>query len=219
MVLTQAQTQAFFENAAQMGIPHNTVVQLQTEGISAVDDLEDFDKDSLQQVADNLRRPGGRIPDPAAGAAAGATIPTPTFVFGAKSQKRLLVACELVRYYSTAGRALTAANIAWSTVIKNFEDQWKALKTRKADDTPEVPKITKALPIIKWTQAFADYIFRVIGVRNIPLAYVLREDANVNPVVPTLLAGQPHSELHVAWICGSRARSSGLAHPCLVQGR
>ena len=96
MVLTQAQTQAFFENAAQMGIPHDTAVQLQTEGISDVDDLADFDKDGLQQVADNLRRPGGRISDPAAGAAAGATIPTPTFVFGAKSQKRLLVACELV---------------------------------------------------------------------------------------------------------------------------
>ena len=97
MVLTGAQVTAFFEDADQMGIPNATVVQMQTEGITTVNDLADFDKDSLQQLADNLRRPGGRVPDPNPNAAAGATIPTPPFVFGAKSQKRLQVACDLVR--------------------------------------------------------------------------------------------------------------------------
>ncbi len=97
MVLTAAQTTLFFEDNAQMGIPHATVLQLQNEGISTVDDLIDFDKDTLQQVADNLRRPGGRIQDPTPGAVLGATIPTPPFVFGAKSQKRLLAACDIVR--------------------------------------------------------------------------------------------------------------------------
>ena len=52
MVLTAAQTTAFFEDAAQMGIPHTTVIQLQAEGITTVDDLADFDKDSLQQLAE-----------------------------------------------------------------------------------------------------------------------------------------------------------------------
>ena len=87
MVLTAAQTTAFFEQGDQMGIPHATVLQLWREGIDSVDDLSDFDKDTLQQVADNLRRPGGRIQDPTPGAVVGATIPTPPFVFGAKSQK------------------------------------------------------------------------------------------------------------------------------------
>mgnify|MGYP000426590370 FL=1 len=96
MVLTNGQVTAFFEFNAQMGIPHATVIQLQAEGITSVDDLIDFDKDTLQQVADNLHRPGGRIPDPTPNAVAGATIPTPPFVFGAKSQKRLLAACDIV---------------------------------------------------------------------------------------------------------------------------
>jgi hypothetical protein len=39
MPLTAAQTTAFFEAPAQMGIPHPTVIQLQDEGISTVDDL------------------------------------------------------------------------------------------------------------------------------------------------------------------------------------
>ena len=59
MVLTAAQTTAFFEDAAQMGIPHEMVLQLQHEGISTVDDLTDFNKDSLQQLANNLQHPGG----------------------------------------------------------------------------------------------------------------------------------------------------------------
>ena len=59
MVLTANQTRAFFENGAQMAIPDATIVQLQAEGISTVDDLLDFDKETLKQVAYNLRRPGG----------------------------------------------------------------------------------------------------------------------------------------------------------------
>ena len=54
MPLTNAQTTLFFENDAQMGIPNATVVQLQTEGISQVDDLVDFDKDTMTQIADYI---------------------------------------------------------------------------------------------------------------------------------------------------------------------
>ena len=64
MVLTQLQTSAFFENSDQLGIPHETMVQIQREGIQVVADLADFEKQELQQLADNLRKPGGRIPDP-----------------------------------------------------------------------------------------------------------------------------------------------------------
>ena len=111
MVLTAAQTPAFFENPDQMGIPHKTMVQMQQEGIHVVADLADFEKQSLQQLADNLRKPAGRIPDPNPNTAPGATIPMPAFTCGAKSQKRLTVACDLVRFYQTVGRDLTAANI------------------------------------------------------------------------------------------------------------
>jgi hypothetical protein len=48
MVLTAAQTAAFFHEEAQMGIPNPTVAQMQAEGITNVHDLADFDKESLQ---------------------------------------------------------------------------------------------------------------------------------------------------------------------------
>ena len=115
MVLTASQMTLFFENADQMGVQHATVIQLALEGIQMVDDLIDFDKEALQQLADNLRRPGGRVPNPDPAAAAGSTTPMPAFGFGAKSQKHLGIACELVRYYNTVGRDLTAAKICDGT--------------------------------------------------------------------------------------------------------
>ena len=196
MVLTGTQTTAFFEQPDQMGIPHVTVVQLQAEGITLVSDLADFNKDSMQQLADNLRRPGGRVPDPNPAAQPGSTIPTPPFVFGAKSQRRIAVACDLVKYYRTVGRDLTAANLQWNTVMKNFDVQWTALKEKKGEDSPETPKISKALPVIKWMEAFQDFLNRKIGNRNIPLAYIIRDEPNPPAMAPPLAPGQPHSTEH-----------------------
>ena len=100
-----------------MGVQHGTVVQLALEGIQKLDDLADFNKEALQQLVDNLRCLVGRVSNPDPNAAIGWTIPKPAFVFGAKSQKRLGIACELVRYYNTMGRNLTAANMRWNNVI------------------------------------------------------------------------------------------------------
>ena len=64
MVLTAAQITAFFTDANQMAIQQATLAELENEGISTPDDLADFDKDTIRQVAQNLRNPGGQIPNP-----------------------------------------------------------------------------------------------------------------------------------------------------------
>eukprot|EP00957_Ditylum_brightwellii_P191884 14607597-Ditylum_brightwellii.AAC.1 len=85
-----------------MAIPHNTIVHLVNEGISAVDDLEEFQKTDTKQIAANLRRP---------------TVPgAPLLVLGAKSVKRMTAACKLIRYYMTVNRTITPGNIQWDTV-------------------------------------------------------------------------------------------------------
>jgi hypothetical protein len=195
MPITGAQTILFFEAPDQMGIPNATVVQLAQEGITTVDSLVDFDKATIEQIAANLRRPAGRIPDPNPGAAIGGTIATPPFVFGAKSQQRLVHAANLVRFYTTVGRSITAVNLQWNPTLKNFSEQWKALEDKKKDDEPEVPKINKALPIIRWTEAFADYAHRCCGTRTAPLAYVIRPEA-ATPMIGAQAPGAPHSTEH-----------------------
>ena len=142
MVLTVVQMTGGFKGNIQMGVPHATVLQFQLEGISGVDDLADFEKNSLKQLADNLHCLGGCIPDPNPAAVAGATIPMTAFIFGAKSQARLSVACNLVRLNNTARHDLTAANICWMHVAKNFKTQWKVLKSHNYKEITDIPKIT-----------------------------------------------------------------------------
>lgn len=196
MVLTAAQITAFFTGADQIGLEQRTVNQLANEGITTPGDLVDFDKETISMVAENLRRPGGREPNPDPNAAPGSTISTQPYVFSAKSQQRLLAAANAVRYYEDTGRALTAANLRYDPVIRNFQEQYKALQQRKKEDPPDVPKITKALPVLKWAEAFDDHLTRCIGKRNIPLAYVVRSVAVPIGAPPPFVANLPHSEEH-----------------------
>ena len=203
MVLTAAQITAFFTDADQMGMPQRTVNQLANKGIASPSNLVDFKKDTLAMVAENLRHPGGREPNPDPNAAPGSTIPTQPYIFSAKSQQRLLAVSNIVWYYQDTGRTLTAANIRYDPVVRNFQQQYKALQERAKEDPPEVPKITKALPVLKWAEAFDDHLMRVIGACNIPLAYVTREEVvPQGPVLP-LAANLPHSDSHTS-ICTAR---------------
>mgnify|MGYP001106517421 CR=1 FL=1 len=187
MVLTAGQTTAFFEHADQMGIPHATVIQLQAEGITMVDDLLELDKDMLKMIASNLSKPAGRVPNPGGAG----TIPTPPFAFGARSQARLLDAANLVRFYDTIGRPVTAACLMYP-VIANFKIQWKSLQDRK-DVAVEVPKISKTLPVMKWSEAYRDWTHRQVGVQGIPLAYITRPDVTPVGALPAREADMPHS--------------------------
>ena len=147
-----------------MAIPNGTVVQLAKEGIVKVANLLDFDKESLRQIEDNLRRLGGRVPDPMPGAPQGASVPQPPYVFGAKLQMRLEVASKLVQFYFTIGRPVTAANLMWNLVMTRFKELWQALVDQLKSDNPDTRVISKSIPIIRWAKAFADYLRRCVGV-------------------------------------------------------
>jgi hypothetical protein len=58
-----------------MAIPHVTVLKLVNKGINDVDDLAEFDKETINQIASNLCHP------------AVAPVAGDGFVFGAKLQK------------------------------------------------------------------------------------------------------------------------------------
>ena len=81
------------------------------------------------------------------------------------------IACAIVKYYETVGRPLDLASLPtmmhWS-VLSDFHLQHQALLTLTKGDVAPTPKITRALPIMKWTEAFSCHLFGVIGVRGIP---------------------------------------------------
>ena len=174
MPLTAAETRAFFENANNIGLPHNTAVALRAEGISTIDDLLKFDKSSIEQIANNFRRSTPQIP------------------FNAKAQKRLIEACDLLRFYTTIGREPTQENLRYTT-IRNFSEQWKSLKERREED-PEVPKLTRELGVLRWSEAFKDHLSRSIGSRCAPLSYVTRAVVAPAEALPEVAQDRPHTE-------------------------
>ena len=69
-------------------------------------------KGTIEHITANLRRLDGRIPNPNPKTEIGTMISTTTFVFGAKSQKRLVIAAKLVQYYEIFGRNTTIGKLS-----------------------------------------------------------------------------------------------------------
>ena len=191
--MSVAEINAFFTEQGQMALLNTTTLKLRDEGISTPGDLVYFEKDTIAMVVENLRKPGDRIPNPDPTAPPGSMIPRPPYAMSAISQSRLLEATEIVKFYRAIGRPLDAGNMLYDPIIVDFTLQWKALKDRKKETVMEVPKVSKSLPIVKWTEAVDDFLSRTLGVRLIPLSYVTREvDVFVGPP-PVREPNKPHS--------------------------
>jgi len=125
----------------------------------------------------------------------------------------LKVAANAVRYYATINRPLTTINMHYDNCLVTFESHWESLTTKKRDgDAPDVPKITKTLTITKWIETFEDFLFQTIGIRMIPLAYVIRASDVVPVAAPALLPGMPYSAQHESVVGELIARASHT-HP------
>ena len=192
MVFTNAQTLAFWSDAAQMAVPAATIPFLNAEGLTMVEDLADFEADDFKQLAANVRRPQGTEPDPNDPAGTRVRV-VPAIVLGTRSIKRLKVAARAVRYYLMVGRPINASAMQWNPRLKNFELAWHSLLERKAETPPAVPGISKILRILPWTETFQDYLCQIIGKRNIPLSYVIRDDATVPAAIEAFEQSQPYS--------------------------
>ena len=55
----------------------------------------------------------------------------------------------------------------------NSKEQFKDIKEKMLSDDPNVPMISKDLPIINWTKTMLDLLHIVIRFRMIPLACVV----------------------------------------------
>jgi hypothetical protein len=183
----------FFEDAGSMGLSNRTRLQLAYEGIADPKDFKEFNEDGLNAIFSNLYKPP-KIPAAGAAAlAAGRLQEIQAYEVSAKSKMRLKGAMLIVKFYDDVGRPLDPNNMAWP-VIKCFLEQWKALMERKKAEIGTPPKIMKNQAVHKWIDSFTLYLSQKVGVRNAPVAYVVRAVAAVDATPPARQAGDPHSE-------------------------
>ena len=200
MVFTAAQLTAFFTAADYLGLSARTATAFAAEGIATPADLAEFNKEGLDAIFRNLRKPPRAIQGgPGRGAAGrgggGHLVDVEPYIVPAKSQMRIIASALAVKYYDATARELTPANMAW-TVVQRFHEEWKAIEEKKKMDVPDAPKLTKGLAVYKWLESVRNHLNQVIGVRNAPLSYVIREAATVDPVPPVLQLDEPFAEVN-----------------------
>lgn len=183
VVWTAANRNTWFTSAAQMGLSVEAYQALQDEGITAVDDLAEFDEKQLKEIAKNLRQ----------GQVAGGN----PVVLKAGSLNRLTVSANLMRYYKKVGRDTSPQNVSWQ-VGKNFKVIYEAIQEQKDEDPGDVPKLNAktATPLV-WSPSFKDHLGKQIGRQGVPLTYVIqtrqeRPDGDCPPVAN----GKPHAKMY-----------------------
>ena len=130
-----------------MAIPDRTRDAIASEGITTPEGFLDFKKDGLESVFSNLRKPA-RIPTQIMGQQM--MDKQKQFQLSSKSKTRIMILMLATKYYKMISHPFTPDNMHW-TVIKNFNEQWVALKNCKdAGDAPLVPKWTRGSSIHKW---------------------------------------------------------------------
>jgi hypothetical protein len=212
MPFTAAEIETFFTDAANMGLMPCSATAFAAEGIATPADLAEFDKNGMELIFCNLCKPTEALRGGTAGAR-GKLQEVMAYELSAKSQIRLSIAPKAARFYEDTGRELNSDNMLWS-VVKHFDEQFKALMVRKVGDSSYIPpKLTKNFSTHKWLESFVLCLRQKVGVRKCPLEYVVRKVAAMAAVPPPLLAGEPHSEVHGGSIKGDMITRMSHAHP------
>ena len=157
---------AFFTNGTQMGLTVDQRTALAEQGLTIVDDFADFGKDELKEALRNMRTSIPGIPgtaaviEPVTGTeitpAVAAVPPVLPVILPARCTQRLTVAAVAWHYYTDTDREVTAANMHYNNILKDFHLEWKAITAMAELASPLVPCITKNNPPLRWTDTFRD---------------------------------------------------------------
>ena len=164
---------------------------VQEQGLGVLTDFLEFDKEAIEVLCSSVRKPGGTIPNPDIGnLGAPAAIPNPGYSIPAICEKRLIAASYTAKLYDMIGRAITSDTMSRER-IKKFETHRILMEDH--EDPEKLQVVSKSFGIIRAMDMVPSHLRDRLGVRKIPLSYVIRENANPgNAPLPAI--DQPTSE-------------------------
>ena len=164
---------------------------IQDEGLGVIADFAEFEKEDIETLCTSIRKPGGTIPNPNAGAAnAPATIPNPGFSISAICEKRLIAAAYTAKIYDMIGR-----NIDHHTMNRERLKLFDAhrLLIKQHEDPEKLPQVSKTFGIVKAMDLVPGHLRERLGVRGVALSYVIREPS-APPALPAQAANSATAE-------------------------
>ena len=81
---------------------------------------------------------------------------------------------QIIKHYAIVNHKPTASQLRYDPVIKNFNLEFDSLKDRKKKEV-STPQIGQKLDVARWTETFHSLLSRIVGARNVPLAYVVHD--------------------------------------------
>jgi hypothetical protein len=143
-----------------------------------LEELESLEDKAVERLCQALKKPGGTVPNPKAGApGAPAQIPNPGFIVSIKAEEKLKLAAYLVCHQRRISCPATVAAIIVKAVRK-FKEMKVAEESHK--DPTEKPIINEK----NWQRTLDDveeYLRNHLGQTHILLSYVVRKDEQVPP--------------------------------------
>jgi len=148
--------------------------------LSGLDDFssfEDYEEGNVHNLCTTIRKPGGAvIIEDERGAER--EIPDPGVAISPTCEIRLQLAVYAAHYYKIVSRPVDALSMEWNR-IKHFRSLKTIIKNHM--DPLELPEISRKITIMKAIELVEEHLRGILGVENIPLAYVIRE--SVTPVI------------------------------------
>jgi hypothetical protein len=155
MPFTATQVVIFFEDQAYMALTRCTATALAAEGIAIPDNLSNYDKEVMNLIYWNQRKPT-KVPWDGMAGARGELCEIQAYKLLAISQICLTSGAITAKFYDDIGHALDPDNMLW-TVPKRFDKQHKEWMARKVGDSMLEPSkigTYKTYPYQEWLHGY-----------------------------------------------------------------
>ena len=133
-------------------------------GLSAFDVLAEFDKEDVNSLCRTLRKDA-----------------TSPMVIGPIVEKRLIIACALASQYLLMNRAIDQNTLSKKR-LQHFGKYMDVMEVLKKRDRPEPEKVGPKYTVTKFMEDLPTYLKGEIGVRGVPLIYVIRDNDTPDPL-------------------------------------
>ena len=166
------------------------------QGIDDINQLGTIDPTDVDVICTAARKPGGTI---LIGNRQAGHVPNPGRPIPALFQQRLKLAVLAARHYNTVGRPIDPSILTWERVqhfrhLDEINNNWK--------EPEPLPPLSRSIPITKMIELIHQQLRKMMGVRKIPLFYVVCRDATPGPIANFPLRTDPS-----AIPCGDRFTS------------
>ena len=154
------------------------------QGVNSIDELKFLDDKGVEGLCNNIRKPGGMMPNPnAAAQGEPAMISNPGQSVSARAENNLKLCCYFIHHRERISSSVTVDQITLAN-IRALRD----LRDAEMDhvDLEPKPKLTDLKNWPKTMEGIIEYLRGCLGVTKIPLSYVVRDhvEATLKPMTP-----------------------------------